>query len=435
MALPAHADSLTEALARTYQSNPTLRAERARLRAIDEQVPQALAGMRPSVNLLTNTQKSKTTDSLHNSTGTNDRKVSVEVTQPLYRGGRIQAAVSSAHNKVLAQRAQLLSTEQTVLLAAVTAYVDVVRDQMTLELIANYQQALEKRAQIERRRLIIGENTKTDISQAEARLAEAIAERLQAEATLRSSGSDYLRVTGAEPGTLPPPKFSLEMPTSLDEVVDATRANNPDIQVARYSELSARNDVEAVDGELLPAVDAVGSLSRRWSSSSTEGRGDTTSIILQMTMPIDNGAISARARAARQTVSQMMLQIESVQGSMVDRSIKCWNNLMALRAQIRAREAMIKSINESLKSLRAEVNIGTRTVTDLLNAEQEALSARISLINAKHDEVVWAFSLLQGVGRLTAQSVKLPVEYYDYEQHYERVRGKVWGTSLERDPK
>ena len=431
----AHADTLTEALVRTYQTNPALQAERARLRATDEKVPQALAGMRPTANVLTTTQRSKLTDSLHNSSGVNDKKISLEVTQPIYRGGRIQAGVSSAHNKVLAERAQLMSTEQAALLAAVTAYMDVTRDQMTLELIANYQKALEKQVQIERRRLVIGENTKTDISQAEARLAEAIAERIQAESTLRSSASDYLRVTGAEPGTLAPPKFSLELPASLDEVVDAACANNPDIQMARYTELSARNDVEAVDGELLPAVDAVGSVYRRWSSSSTEGRGDGTSLILQMTLPIDNGTISARARSARQTVSEMMLQIENVQRTAVDKSTKSWNNLMALRAQIKAREAMIKSVNETLKSLRAEVNIGTRTVTDLLNAEQEALSARVGLINAKHDEVVSSFSLLQGVGRLTAQAIRLPVESYNYEQHYEQVRGKVWGISLGRDSK
>ena len=431
----ARADTLTEAMVRTYQSNPALLSERARLRAIDEQVPQALAGMRPTVNVLTTAQGSKTTDTLHNSSGVNDKKVSLEVTQPIYRGGRIQANISSAHNKVLAERAQLLSTEQAALLAAATAYMDVIRDQMTLELIANYQKALEKQVQIERRRLVIGENTKTDISQAEARLAEAIAERIQAEATLRASASDYLRVTGAEPRALVMPKFSLELPTTLDEVVETARANNPDVQMARYSELSARNDVEAVDGELLPAVDAIGSVYRRWSSSSVEGRGDGTSLILQMTLPIDNGTISARARAARQTVSANMLQIENVQRTVIDKSIKSWTSLMAQRAQIKAREAMIKSVNETLKSLRAEVNIGTRTVTDLLNAEQEALSARVGLINAKHDEVISAFTLLQGVGHLTAQGIRLPVEYYDYEQHYERVRGKVWGVSLGRDPK
>ncbi|MEI7606096.1 MAG: TolC family outer membrane protein [Rhodospirillaceae bacterium] len=431
----ARADSLTDALVRTYQANPALQAERARLRSTDEKVPQALAGMRPSVNVLTTTQRSKLTDSLHNSSGVSDRKISLEVTQPLYRGGRIQAGVAGAHNKVLAERAQLLSTEQAALLAAATAYMDVTRDKMTLELIANYQKALEKQVQIERRRLIIGENTKTDISQAEARLAESVAERIQAEATLRASSSDYLRVTGIEPGSLAPPKFSLELPGGLDEVVDAARANNPDILVARYTELSARNDVEAADGELLPAVDAVGSVYRRWSASSTEGRADGTQIVLQMTLPIDNGAISSRARAARQTVSEMMLQIENVQRTVIDKVTKSWSNMMAQRAQVKAREAMIKSVNETLKSLRAEVNIGTRTVTDLLNAEQEALSARVGLINVKHDEVVSSFTLLQGVGRLTAQAIRLPVDYYDYEQHYERVRGKVWGVSMGGDTK
>ncbi|MEI7605999.1 MAG: TolC family outer membrane protein [Rhodospirillaceae bacterium] len=431
----AGAESLTDALVRTYQTNPALRAERAKLRAIDEQMPLALAGMRPSVNLRSSTQHTKLTDTLSNSSGSNYRTVGVEVTQPLYRGGRIQSGISGAHNKVLAERAQLTSVEQTVLLTAITAYMDVIRDQMTLDLIGNYQKAMETQVEIERRRLVIGENTRTDISQAESRLADAIAQRIQFEVALRSSALDYLRVTGAEPGSLVFPKFSLEMPATTDEVIAVTRANNPDVLMARYSELSARNDVESVDGELLPTVDAIGSVTRKWSASSVDGRSDSRSIVVQMTLPIDNGAVSARARAARQTANEMMLQIENAQRTAVDRAVKSWLTLTARRAEIKVRESIITATNGTLRSLRAEVNIGTRTVTDLLNTEREALSARLSLINARHDEAVSAFTLMQGMGRLTAEAIRLPVAYYDQEQHYKEVRGKVWGISLEGDVK
>ena len=157
--------------------------------------------------------------------------------------------------------------------------------------------------------------------------------------------------------------------------------------------------------------------------------------MLRMTVPIDNGSVAARARSARQTVSQSMLKIEEAQRTAIDRAVKSWNGLMAIRAQIIALEARVKSIEETLKSLRSEVNIGVRSVTDLLNAEQEALSARQALLSANHDETIQSFNLLSAIGRLSAQNLKLAVDYYDYEAHYRQIRNKVWGVSLTGDPK
>ena len=438
-AQPAAAETLADALGRAYLGNPALLAERAKLRAVDEQVPQALAGMRPSVSVSATAQKDRIVDhSTHTTLNTydlNTQTSSLQVTQPLYRGGGIQAGIGKAQNQVLAARATLLSVEQTTLLSAATAYLDVVRDQLTLDLVNNYQKILQNRYEIEKRRLVIGENTKTDVSQAESRLAQAMSDRLQSEASLRSSASDYTRILGSDPGKLPNPEIALELPASLDDVMETARTNNPDVIAARYSEKAARNDVDSADSSLLPSVDAVGTLSRSWGYSTTQNVYDNASIQLRMTLPIDNGSLSARARGSRQTASQAMLEVESSERSAVDNAVKSWNYLMATRAQIRAREAMIRSINETLKSLRTEVNIGSRTVTDLLNSEQEALSGRLELLTAKHDEVVWALKLLAATGRLTAQSLRLPVDYYDYEKHYQQVRGKVWGLSLVGDPK
>lgn len=432
----AGAETLIDALGRAYLGNPALQAERAKLRSVDEQVPQALAGMRPSISATATALKERVVDHTAQAAyGLNTRTAGIEITQPLYRGGRIQSGISGAQNRMLAQRAALLSAEQSTLLSAATAYMDVARDQLNLELINNYQKVLKNRYEIEKRRLVIGENTKTDVSQAEARLAQAMSDRLQAEASLRASSSDYVRITGVEPGTLANPEITLDLPGALDDVMEAARLNNPDVVSAQYAELSSRNDVEAVDGELLPTVDAVGNVSRSWNTSTTQNVLDSASLQLRVTVPIDNGSVSARARGARQTANQMMLQVENAQRTAVDKAVKSWNYLMATRAQIRAREAMIRSINETLKSLRTEVNIGSRTVTDLLNSEQEALSGRLELLAAKHDEVVWALTLLAATGRLSAQSLKLPVGYYDYEAHYQRVRGKIWGVSLVGDSK
>ena len=430
----ARAETLFEAMGQAYLNNPTLRAERAKLRAIDERVPEALADMRPSFSIVTSTQKplGGSTDS---TPGGRSKTASIEVTQPLYKGGQIQSKISSAHNLVLAGRAALLSVEQTVLLSAATAFIDVIRDQYILELYTTYQKVLTDQLDHERRRLRAGESTRTDVSQAEVRLAQAIADRIQAEATLRSSISTYIQVIGSEPGKLAMPKVSVSIPESLDDVTEAARTNNPDVIAAQYSESSARNDVEAIDGKLLPLVEAVGTVSRTWYNNTEYGTQRTTTGMLRMTVPLDNGAVAAQARGARQTVSQMMMQIEAAQRTAVDKAMRSWSSFKAVQAQILAREAMVRSIDDTVRNLRTEVNIGTRTVTDLLNTEQEALSARISLVGVRHDSVLMSFTLLSAIGQLTAQTLKLPVEYYDYQAHYQQVRNKVWGVSLEKDPK
>ncbi len=431
----AHAEeTLASALGLAYLHNPSLQAARAKLRSADEQVPSALAGMRPSISLSAADQRSRSQGSSAAS-GTSSKTTGIDVTQPIYKGGQIQARISSAQSRVLAERASLMSSEQSTLLSAATAYMDVLRDRLDLELVSNYQTILSRQVEIEKRRLTVGENTRTDVSQAEVRLAGAVADRFQMETTLRSSTSDYIRIIGQEPGKLTNPVLTVNLPATIDEAIEAARTFNPDVVSARYLETSARSDVDAIDGQLLPELNAVGSLSRTWYEGSTLGKADTGSITLRMTMPIDNGSISSQARGARQTVSQMMLQIEDSQRRAVDSAVKSWNSLMAARAQIRFREAAIHSINDMLSNMRTEVNIGARSLTDLLNAEQEALSARQTLINAKHDEVIHSLTLLAAVGQLTAQSLSLPVKYYDYDAHYRQVRNKIWGVSLAKDPK
>ena len=433
----AAAESLLDAMGEAYQRNPSLQSERAKLRALDETVPEALAGMRPSVNLKSSdTKQNISSSTLPSSYAARTKEIDVQLEQPLYKGGQIQAKIRSAQNQVLAGRANLLSVEQTVLLDAATAYMDIIRDRARLDLTINYQAILKNRLDIENRRLRIGENTRTDVSQAESRLAEAIAQRVQGETALRASISDYVRVVGRDPERLDNPKIAVDIPDNLDDVIEAARTYNPGVIAAQYSISAARDDVEAADGQLLPEVKAVGSAQRTWNPSSPTGprsRLDTTSIELRMTMPLDNGVVSAQARRARQTVSQKMLDTENAQRVAVDRATKSWNTLMAVKAQIQAREAVVRAVNQTLINLRTEVSIGVRALIDLLNAEQEAFSARLALVDGKHDEVVQSLTLLSAVGRLTAQNLKLQVAYYDYDAHYQRVRNKIWGVALAKD--
>jgi outer membrane protein/adhesin transport system outer membrane protein len=440
---PARAgETLIDALVLAYRHNPTLQNERAQLRATDEQLSEALAGMRPQAQIssgVTRQWQTLTPGTVPSQTdrtnALNSASMGIAVSQPLYQGGQIQARIRAAENQIQTQRAVVLSTEQTVLLSAISAYMDIVRDQAILKLYTNYQKVLQERFEIEKRRLRVGENTKTDVSQAESRLAQAISDRIQVENNLHSSIADYVRVVGVEPGKLETPRITVELPATYEEVVEAAREANPDVISYQFAERAARDSVDIIDGQLLPTLNAVGNFTRSLQSGPTGIKDDAATVGFQLRLPLDNGSVAARARGARQTVAQRMFQVEEQQKRAVNLAVRDWNSLMAARAAIRAREAQVHSVNVTLGSLRNEVDIGARTLTDLLNAEQEALSARTAMVQARRNEVVLSLSLLADVGRLTAQNLKLPVDYYDYETHYQLARNKVWGVSLKGDPK
>ena len=252
---PAGAQSLEEALARAYVSNPTIESQRAQLRATDELVPQALSGYRPTVEAGANAVNSNVTTRLPKARGrgpakanrrstVQSRTVDLSVTQPLYSGGRTEAETKRAEALVQGQRANLLSTEQTVLLDGSTAYLDVVRDQAVLDLNINNEQVLRRQLQASRDRFKVGEITRTDVSQAESRLARAISDRIQSEGQLSGSRAVYTRVIGTSPGRLKAPRLVFDLPATREETVSLAESNNPTVIAAEYTETAARSAVE-----------------------------------------------------------------------------------------------------------------------------------------------------------------------------------------------
>jgi len=433
---PAQGETLEQALAAAYHNNPTLLARRARMRATDEQVPQALSGWRPTVTLSGDAGLSEvdTNTSTNREQSREPRSASLSVSQPLYSGGRTVAATSGAKNAVQAERARLMSTEQSVMLDAATAYMDVVRDQAVLQLNRNNEQVLVRQLEATRDRFEVGEITRTDVHQAEARLAGATADRIQAEGNLEASRAAYVNVIGKEPGDVQRPAPSGDLPSNLSTAIKAATTGNPNVIAATYDEKSAQDSIAQVRGELLPTVSLDASASRAFDTAGEGSRVDTLSAMVTLNVPLyQAGAVYSRLRQARQSAAESRQTGHQSRRDATEAATRAWEALQTARAQIKSFGVQIEASKIALDGVQREATVGSRTVLDVLDTEQELLDAQVSLVRAQRDETVAIFELRSAIGLLTAQHMNLPVERYDFDQHYLEVRDKWFGGTSSGD--
>jgi outer membrane protein len=430
---PAAAQTLGEALANAYATNPTLRAARARLRGVNEGVPQALSNWRPRVTLSGSVgqqytdQDSNTTNISGGSTPTSG---TLSVVQPLFRGGRTLAGTRAAENDVRAQRSNLLSVEQGVLLSGVRAYMDVWRDQAVVELNANNERVIRRQLEATQDRFAVGEVTRTDVAQAETRLASATAQRIQSEGSLASNKAIFQEVIGLESRDLSAPRLSAELPGQLDEVIALATARNPDVQAAAFAEKAALNRVREVTGELLPDVQLRATASRSDDTTRRDTTTEQAAVLAELTIPLyQQGAVTSRVRQAKQVSSQRRVEIEERRRQAEQEAISAWESLLTAKAQIVSFEAGVRSAEIALEGVTQENLVGARTILDILDAEQELLDARVSLVRSQRDEVVASFQTMAAIGRLTALDLGLAVTVYDPETDYREVRDSWFGLS------
>lgn len=430
----ANAQTLEDALVKAYQGNPTLKSERARLRATNEGVPQALSGWRPTVEVSGSYGFARS-----NASSTGGRKVgevrepltgSLTISQSLYRGGRTAAATDQAENNVKADRARLADAEQTVLLSVVTAYADVVRDQAEIELNISNERVLQRQLEATGDRFRVGEVTRTDVSQAESRLARARADRIASEGSLTDARAAYENAVGEVPTLLKPAEPLDKLPGSLSDAIELAKRNNFAVRQARSIERSAQNGVRSIVGELLPNLSLNGALESSRETANDRNESEDISLIARVTMPLyASGSVTSRVRAAKQTVSQRREEYNQAVRTAVEAATDAWQTVQTARAQIQAFSAAVKAAEIALEGVREEANVGSRTVLDVLDAEQELLDARVQLVRAMRDELVATYQLRQAVGEGTAEKLGLPVALYNVEKHYRDVRGKWWGLS------
>ncbi|MBI1778917.1 MAG: TolC family outer membrane protein [Proteobacteria bacterium] len=430
--VPASAQTLEEALVQAYNNNPVLQARRASLRSLDEGVPQALSNWRPTVTfsgnigqrkLETNTNNKKTADE-----GRTPSTADLLVTQPLYRGGRTVAQIRVAEASVQAERARLFATEQSVFLDTVTAFATVVRDQATVELNTANEQRLRRQLEATQDRFRVGEVTRTDVAQAEAALAGATAARISSEGTLETSRAQFQRVVGIPASKLTETTLPEKLPTK-DDALNQAANDNPNVVAAQFEEQAQSFRVRLAQGSLLPQLSLQGE-TRRDSNTGSSNHSATNSAnaTALVTVPLyEAGNITSQVRQARETQTQRRSDIEDQRRQSINTATAAFETVLSNKAQLVSLHSQIHAAEIALEGVQQEALVGSRTVLDVLDAEQALLTAQVNLVNTQRDLTVNTYTLISATGRLTARDLNLPVEFYDFDAHYRVVRNIWWG--------
>jgi outer membrane protein len=443
-AVSTQAQTLTDALAEAYNTNPQLLAQRALLRATNEQVPQALSFWRPQVTFTG--QVGIATSSLEAQPGaaaqaagitrsvnhaiTRPNLVEFQATQPIYRGGRTVAQTRQAINTVESTRAQTLAVETSVFQAVAMAYLDVVRDQALVEVNRNNVEVLRKQLEATQDRFRVGEVTRTDVAQAESSLAQAQGALVSQQGTLEISRAEYVRAVGHPPGRLLLPRDRPALPATREEALSLAASNNFNVISAQFAELAARDNIDVVRGQLLPQVSVIGTLARTYDQSvSFKGTlSNSAQVTAQLTMPLyEGGAIYSQTRQAEQTVGQRRSQVDDARRAAVQTATQFWSTLQAGRASIASFSAAVRAAQIALAGVQQQALVGTSTTLDVLIQNQQLLTTQSQLVTAQHDAALAEFNLASAIGRLIAPELNLPVRLYDMERHYKEVKDKWIG--------
>ena len=425
------AEKLEEALAFAYENNPDLLAARANLRKVDEGVPAAKSGWRPTVTSSLSLGASQTnSDSGGTSSDTSSfpGSLSLSVNQSVYDGGRTEISVRQAETNVQTERSRLFTAEQNVMLSGATAFVDVISARSVVELQTNNLNRLEKQLEATRERFKVGEVTRTDVAQAEARVDRAKADKIKATGDLTSSNSTYQRVFGKRAGELQQPEEVKDLPREITEAVNYALENNFSLIAAKFEELSALDGVSLSQSSLRPTVTVSGSASHSETSGDADSSSTSLSLNANISIPLyQAGAVYSGIRSAKEEANRRRILVEAARRNVIETSSKAFTAWTTARAQAEALEAEVASAEIALEGVEQEALVGARTVLDVLDAEQERLSAQVRLVRASRDNFVAAYTLLSALGKLTAKNLGLPVEIYNYDKNFVRVRNLYYG--------
>ena len=428
----AGAQTLEQALVEAYNNNPTLRAKRAAQRATDESVSQARAGWRPTVLLSGSAAQRRTDSSPGRTVTTTPLSLGVSLSQPIYRGGRTVNGTQRAEFDVLAGRAQLQAVEQRILRGTVAAYVDVLRGQAVVQLNQNNVAVLQRQLDATRDRFEVGEVTRTDVSQAEARLSRAESDLIQSQGDLEISRADFANFVGAPPADLQRVPALAGLPQTQEEAIEIALSRNPILTAANNSEQASGFAVRVARGTLLPTVSVVGDLTHSEEATISGLESDTASLTARISVPLyQSGSEYSQVRQLRQTNNQRRIEVEESRRAVIEEVTQAWERLHTASSRIRSRADQVAAAEIALDGVRQEAEVGSRTVLDVLDAEQELLDARVALVATERDEYVAGFDLRAAIGRLTAEDLGLPVDLYNPAEYYDAVRNKLIGANVD----
>jgi len=431
-------DTLEAALGRAYQSNPQLTAQRALVRATDENVPQALSGYRPKVAVTASggIQYTDFVTGSPNGPGVDlhgkqiPRSVGATITQTLFNGNQTANRTRAAESQVSAAREGLRVLEQSVMFAAATVYMDYLRDSAILEVQRSNVRVLEQTLQQTRDRFRVGDVTQTDVSQSEAQLAAGRTQMLSAEAILTTTQANFFRIVGNEPqGLAPGSPVDRFLPPTLVGAIELARSENPNVTAATFGVDVAFLQVKINEGALFPTVTVQASAQQAWEPQLTVSRQFGASAIAQVSVPIyQGGAEYSLIRQSKESLTQQRLNLEQTRDQARSNVVQAWGQLLAGRAQVASAQAQVTASERALNGVRDEARVGQRTTLDVLNAQQALVNARVSLVTAQHDRVVASYAVLNAIGRLSPVVLKLDTPIYDPGVHYFQTRDSWAGV-------
>ncbi len=436
VAAPAQADTLREALSKAYATNPSLAAARAGQRATDETAPIARARGLPSADV-----SASLNDSLSVATiGAPNRILSGQfnVAVPLYTGGAVANSVQAADARIQSGQANLRTTESDLFTAVVAAYVDVLRDEAIVGLNQNQIKVLKTNLEATKDRFEVGDLTRTDVAQSEARLAIAQSQLETAEAQLITSRERYILYVGTPPGVLEQPPELPNLPASVDNAMAKALGDNPSLAAAKKAADASRYDIGTARAARLPRVTGVGNVnaSNYLGSSVLSGGASSSAVGVQATFPLfQGGGAGAQVRQAQQRSSQAMEQVIAVERGIVAQTRSSYASWQASKAVIASSQKAVAANTLSLEGVRAENSVGNRSILDILNAEQELLNSKVQLVSAQRNAYVAGFALLAAMGDAEARDLGLDGgALYDPQINYDRVRHIIWDWSKDAEP-
>lgn len=426
----AHAENLPEALAKAYQTNPQLNAERARQRATDENVPQALAGYRPQIvaSLTAGLQavRNLLPDNTVQSASLKPWTIGVTVTQTLFNGFKTANSVRVAELQVSSGREALRNVGQGVLLDAVTVYTNVLANQSLVAAQRSNVAFLRETLAITQRRLNAGDVTPTDTAQAEARLNRGLADLNAAEVALAISQATYTQVIGNAPTQLSPAEtVDRYLPRSRDDATGIAFRQHPAVMAAAFDVDVAFTSIRVAESSLMPTITLQGSASRSKQSDPTLGTfgTDQASIAGQLTQPIyDGGMAASQTRQAKEISAQSRLVLDQVRNQARTAAIGAWVANEGAKVAVTASESEVRAATVALQGVQREAAGGQRTTVDVLNSQQDLILAKARLIGAQRDRVIASYTLLSAIGRLDVKTLALNTPDYLPEVHYHQVR-------------
>lgn len=430
----ANAETLDEALTYTYVANPSLAAQRAYVKSVYEQINESKSGYKPTIagqasyGYLYQRQRSRPGFSENESMPVN---MGVNAVQPLFSGFGTVASVKAARHKFESEKAKLQDLEQSVLTQAVVAYTDVIRAIAVWKLNQNNEAVLKRQLDYTRDRFRVGELTKTDVAQAEARYAGAVASRIQAEGNVKVAYASYQETIGKMPDKIFEPEVpAAKLPQTLEDALAVADKNNPSVISAEYQEKQAKNGVDVAKSAYYPSLNlqasylnsranAHGSMSYIDSSgalaSARTGRAreEDSSIKLVLDVPFYTaGIVPSKVAQAKLAERQAALGVVSVRRAVEQATTQAWENYQSTLAGLSSLQEQVRATELALDGVRHEEQAGTRTILDVLNAEQELLNARVSLVSAKKNLIDASYLLISAMGLMTPDNLDLDIDRY-----------------------